>query len=219
VAIFRLTPDKYYYSHVPVGRLVLDVYEVGGTCHSCNPLAVVAVAPFSKNRRVVTILETDVPGGARIGLVAMIELVALMIGDGVQCYSETGYALGEGLGRLACLSFGCCYGRPVAASHPLYQRLFARRHVTFSGRNKKAVYEGRLDHEPLIPIQAVTAVVYVGAALVGTWLFLHGPAIGSFLAVALVTQLRIPFGSEMSSSRSATGGIAAGGAGEGDVKT
>ena len=24
-----------------------------------------------------------------------------------------GYILGEGLGRLACLSFGCCYGKPL----------------------------------------------------------------------------------------------------------
>ncbi len=56
------------------------------------PGAVVAlVTPFSKNRRVVTIIDTDVPGGTGIGLVAMIEVVALMIGDIVQAYSETQY--------------------------------------------------------------------------------------------------------------------------------
>jgi phosphatidylserine decarboxylase len=49
------------------------------------------VTPFSKNKRVVTIIDTDVPGGTHAGLVAMIEVVALMIGDIVQCYSEKGY--------------------------------------------------------------------------------------------------------------------------------
>jgi phosphatidylserine decarboxylase len=49
------------------------------------------VTPFSKNRRVVTIIDTSVPGGSGIGLVAMIEIVALMIGDIVQCYSEHRY--------------------------------------------------------------------------------------------------------------------------------
>jgi phosphatidylserine decarboxylase len=43
------------------------------------------VRPYSKNKRVVTIIDTDVEGGTGIGLVAMIEVVALMIGDIVQC--------------------------------------------------------------------------------------------------------------------------------------
>ncbi len=91
-AIFRLTPDKYHYNHLPVSGQVLDLYEVDGAYHSCNPGPVVrVVTPYSKNRRVVTILDTDVPGGTQAGLVAMIEVVALMIGDIVQCYSEQGY--------------------------------------------------------------------------------------------------------------------------------
>jgi phosphatidylserine decarboxylase len=53
---------------------------------------VVSVAtPYSKNKRVVTIIDTDVPGGTAVGLVAMIEVVALMIGDISQAYSEQGY--------------------------------------------------------------------------------------------------------------------------------
>jgi hypothetical protein len=31
------------------------------------------------------------------------------------------YAVGEGIGRLACISFGCCYGKPLSACHPLLQ--------------------------------------------------------------------------------------------------
>jgi phosphatidylserine decarboxylase len=54
---------------------------------------VVAVAtPYSKNRRVITIMDTDVPGGSRAGKVAMIEVVAMMIGHVEQRYSAQRYA-------------------------------------------------------------------------------------------------------------------------------
>jgi phosphatidylserine decarboxylase len=91
-ALFRLTPDKYHFNHTPVAGKVLDIYSIDGAFNSCNPSAIVAVAtPYSKNRRVVTIIDTDVEGGTGVGLVAMIEVVALMIGDIVQCYSTFGY--------------------------------------------------------------------------------------------------------------------------------
>lgn len=91
-AIFRLTPDKYHYNHMPVAGMVLDFYEIPGGYQSCNPgLVAATVTPYSKNKRVVTILDTDVPGGSQVGLVAMVEVVALMIGDIIQCYSAERY--------------------------------------------------------------------------------------------------------------------------------
>lgn len=91
-AIFRLTPEQYHYNHTPVAGRVVDFYEVDGTYHSCNPGPTISIAtPYSKNKRVVTIMDTDVPGGTQVGLVAMIEIVALMIGTIVQCYSEDQY--------------------------------------------------------------------------------------------------------------------------------
>lgn len=91
-AIFRLTPEKYHYNHSPVSGLVLDCYEISGDYHSCNPSAVVnLVTPFSKNKRAVTIIDSDVPGGTGVGIVAMVEIVALMIGDIAQAYSEFRY--------------------------------------------------------------------------------------------------------------------------------
>ncbi|MEZ4483805.1 MAG: phosphatidylserine decarboxylase [Syntrophotaleaceae bacterium] len=91
-AVFRLTPDKYHYNHVPVSGEVVDIYDIDGAYHSCNPAAIVRlVTPFSKNRRVVTVIDSDVPGGSGVGKVAMVEVVALMIGEIVQCYSEQGY--------------------------------------------------------------------------------------------------------------------------------
>ncbi|MCB2187012.1 MAG: phosphatidylserine decarboxylase [Deltaproteobacteria bacterium] len=91
-ALFRLTPDKYHYNHAPVSGRVVDFYHLEGACHSCNPSAVVTlVTPYSKNRRVVTVIDTDLPGGTGCGLVLMVEVVALMIGDIVQCYSQEAY--------------------------------------------------------------------------------------------------------------------------------
>ena len=91
-AVFRLTPDKYHYNHTPVAGIVADIYEIAGGYHSCNPGAVVEiVTPYSKNKRVVTIIDTDVPDGTGVGLVAMVEVVALMIGEIVQCYSTERY--------------------------------------------------------------------------------------------------------------------------------
>ncbi len=91
-AVFRLTPDKYHYTHTPVAGRVLDVYELPGGYHSCNPGAVLSsVRPFSKNRRLVTVLDTDVAAGTCVGLVAMVEIVALMVGGIQQCYSPTRY--------------------------------------------------------------------------------------------------------------------------------
>ena len=91
-AVFRLTPDKYHYNHTPVAGNVVDIYQIPGGYHSCNPSSVVdSVTPLSKNKRVVTVIDTDVDGGTKAGLVAMIEIVALMIGNITQRYSENKY--------------------------------------------------------------------------------------------------------------------------------
>lgn len=91
-AVFRLTPEKYHYTHVPAAGKVLDFYSVGGRYHSCNPNAAVQLlTPYSKNRRVITVIDTDCDDGDRVGYIAMIEVVALMVGQIVQCYSDQQY--------------------------------------------------------------------------------------------------------------------------------
>jgi phosphatidylserine decarboxylase len=91
-AVLRLTPEKYHYNHLPVSGRIVDFYTIDGAYHSCNPAAVMATAtPYSKNKRVVTIVDTDVDGGTGVGLVAMVEIVALMIGEIAQCYSAQRY--------------------------------------------------------------------------------------------------------------------------------
>ena len=131
-ALFRLTPDKYHYNHTPVSGEVVDIYELDGSYHSCNPRAVIALASHhAKNRRVVTIIDTDVAGGSAIGLVAMIEVVALMIGDIVQCYSETGYDNPQPVVKSMRLDKGCPKSlyRPGSSTDIL---LFQQDTITFS---------------------------------------------------------------------------------------
>lgn len=91
-ALFRLTPDRYHYTHTPVAGHVRDVYGLDGGFQSCHPAMLVAqVSPHSKNRRQITVFDTDTDGGTGVGLVAMIEIVALMIGDIAPCYSAERY--------------------------------------------------------------------------------------------------------------------------------
>lgn len=99
-----------------------------------------------------------------------------------------GYAFGEGLGRLACISFGCCYGKPLKSCGPLEQLVFSRWHVVFAGETKKVAYAGGLENAPLVPVQALTALVYCGAGLAATALFLAGRFGAAFLTAALITQ-------------------------------
>ena len=91
-AVFRLTPDKYHYTHCPVSGVIKDFYEIDGRMNSCNPGAVMKISKaYSKNKRVVTIIDTDVPDGTGVGLVAMVEIVALMVGNIRQAYSIDQY--------------------------------------------------------------------------------------------------------------------------------
>jgi phosphatidylserine decarboxylase len=130
-AIFRLTPDKYHYNHTPVAGVIRDFYEVRGRTHACNPSAIVAeVTPYSKNTRTVTVIDTDVVGGSHAGLVAMIEVTALMIGDVLQCYSRERYDSPRPITAGMFVERGCPKSlyRPGSSTDVL---LFQRGRVTF----------------------------------------------------------------------------------------
>jgi hypothetical protein len=94
------------------------------------------------------------------------------------------YSYGEGLGRLACVSFGCCYGKPLHQCPFWIQKCFGRFYLVFSGQTKKIAYASGLEGEKVIPIQIITAALYCTSALAGTWLFLEG-----FFALALVETI------------------------------
>ncbi len=98
------------------------------------------------------------------------------------------YAFGEGLGRLACISFGCCYGKPLSSSSELLRRLFAGRGFVFFGSTKKIAYAGGLEATEVIPIQAITAIFYAVCGLIATGLYLSSHFTGAFLLATIATQ-------------------------------
>ena len=100
----------------------------------------------------------------------------------------TAYAIGEGLGRLACISFGCCYGPPTSRVHPLLQRVFLRHGFTFTGKTKKIAYESGLDNTEVVPIQAMTSVFLVATGLTGICLFLNSLYAPAFLVTTALSQ-------------------------------
>ncbi|MBO0863317.1 MAG: prolipoprotein diacylglyceryl transferase [Chloracidobacterium sp.] len=99
------------------------------------------------------------------------------------------YAYGEALGRLACISFGCCYGKSLDQLSPRMRRLFKSFSFTFAGATKKVAYEGRLEGAPVAPIQAITAVVFTIIALAGAYLFLKSYFTASLLFTSVGAQL------------------------------
>ncbi len=82
------------------------------------------------------------------------------------------YAVGESIGRLACLSFGCCYGMPLRDAKAALARLFRRHNLVIHGATKKAAYASGLADQPLIPVQAITSTVFAAAGVAGLALFL-----------------------------------------------
>ncbi len=82
------------------------------------------------------------------------------------------YVLAEAIGRLACLSFGCCYGLPLRDAHPAIARLFHKHNLVLHGATKKAAYASGLAGQPLIPVQAMTSAIFALSGLSGIALFL-----------------------------------------------
>jgi hypothetical protein len=98
------------------------------------------------------------------------------------------YALGEGLGRVACISFGCCYGKRLDAAAPWVKRLFGSHHFVFHGKTKKVSYEAGMEGNKLLPVQALTSVCLVTTGLISMLCYLKGyyaTAVGISL---LITQ-------------------------------
>ncbi len=171
---------------------------------ACCVLAVLAVVlPASKiiNRLVEGHWHGfTVGGGCFAGMVAgpwvvwSVTRLALPTADGataalyVMGALAPAYALGEGIGRLACISFGCCYGRPLADCPAWLRKAFHHRAFVFEGRLKKAAYAHGLQGQRLLPVQALTAVVSSLAGLAGVGLFLSGHPLSACILPIVATQ-------------------------------
>jgi hypothetical protein len=99
------------------------------------------------------------------------------------------YAFGEGSGRLACISFGCCYGKRADRAPAWLAPFVARWSFVFTGQTKKACYEGGAEGVPLVPVQGMAAVILTAAAAAGAALFMAGFCKAAFLAAFLPTQV------------------------------
>ena len=91
------------------------------------------------------------------------------------------YLIGEGIGRLSCLSFGCCYGKPLKKYNGFIRKILSPFAVRFYGKLKKASYESGYEAKKLFPIQNITAVIYSASAVFSAWLFFTGEFRISFL--------------------------------------
>ena len=102
------------------------------------------------------------------------------------------YVCGEGLGRLACLSFGCCYGKPLESLSPRMRHLLEPLAMSFAGATKKISYESGLAGHKVVPIQALSAAVNMATGLAGLSLFLSGRfALALFISVGISQVWRV----------------------------
>ncbi|SLM32420.1 conserved membrane hypothetical protein [Desulfamplus magnetovallimortis] len=126
-----------------------------GSCHI--PVSVqmkyiipILIVAIPASRIVAWIVErkssTFTVGGATFTAIVMLPWVVTVINGFFDfqmpffCFFAAisiAYTFGEGLGRLACISFGCCYGKPLSESGKLMNRIFARCHFIFYGKTKK----------------------------------------------------------------------------------
>ncbi|HOI74914.1 MAG TPA: prolipoprotein diacylglyceryl transferase [Syntrophales bacterium] len=171
----------------------------------CMVLAVLIVC-VPASRMIATWVEgkrhTFTVGGASfVGMLAA-PWVVLMAGAGserllgrpvdvmaVLAAMSISYALGEGIGRLACISFGCCYGRPLSDVPPLVRKILGPFRFTFRGETKKIAYAHGLEGCPVVPVQGMTSLLYTTAGLIGILLFLDGHGTAAFLLTLSVTQV------------------------------
>lgn len=98
------------------------------------------------------------------------------------------YCFGEGLGRLACISFGCCYGKPLYQLTGSTGKLFNDWGFTFIGKTKKAAYADNLEGVALFPIQALTSLIFTACGILSLILFMQSQHQYAFILAALVTQ-------------------------------
>jgi hypothetical protein len=98
------------------------------------------------------------------------------------------YSIGEGMGKLACISFGCCYGKPISSDTSPMGRIFGRYFFIFHGNTKKIAYESGLNMVKVIPVQAITAVLSCAAGIIGMLLFLKAQYNIAFLLSIISTQ-------------------------------
>jgi len=101
-----------------------------------------------------------------------------------------GYIFGEGVGRIGCLSFGCCYGKSVdELKSRILKKFFSRFYTIYTGRLKKAQYASNLCNKKTVPVQSIGIILYNFTGLIGVYLFLKGNFYGALIVTVFVSQI------------------------------
>jgi len=160
---------------VPASRLVARIAEKKAHTFTVGGAVFVGIliTPF-----VITLVNSTVGEMLSFHIPVMSACAAIAIA----------YAFGEGLGRMACISFGCCYGKPLSDSSSLIKRIFTGRGFVFFGSTKKIAYTDGLEATEVVPIQAITAVFYCICGLISVWMYISSNSAGSFLLATIATQ-------------------------------
>jgi len=161
----------------------------------CAPCARVVAAVIEGKHNTFTIAGAASVGMVLLpGLAVAVERVALSRSESapaavLMTSAVLGYALGEGLGRLGCISFGCCYGKTLQTSGPLTRALFRRLNFVFRGDTKKIAYESGCAGQPVIPVQAITALLHLVVVIAALIAFYSGQFRLALVTTLLTTQV------------------------------
>ena len=160
---------------VPASSLVARIVEKKQNTFTVGGAVCVGtlIAPW-----IIVLVNQVQPGDRGLNVPPLPALAAIAIA----------YAFGEGLGRLACVSFGCCYGKPLSCCHPKVARIISPVALTFTGKTKKIAYASSLDGIKVLPVQGATYLLYCAAGLASTFLFLQAQYSAAFLVALCVTQ-------------------------------
>jgi hypothetical protein len=100
-----------------------------------------------------------------------------------------GYTLGEGVGRIGCLSFGCCYGKEVERiSSALLKKVFLRWNTIFTGRLKKAAYASNLEGKKTVPVLSMGIIINNATSIIGIVLFIFDKYVAALLLTFIISQ-------------------------------
>ena len=97
----------------------------------------------------------------------------------------TAFLFGEGLGRLACISYGCCYGKPVDEYRGMTRRIFEKTALVFHGSTKKIAYAAGLEGRKIVPVQPITMAAYIIAGMSALLLYASGHALAAYVIASV----------------------------------
>lgn len=189
VALFLLATGSV---HVPVTVAALCVAVILGTCLPAARLIAKWVEGSPHG--------FTVGGASFVGILLAPPLLLLLDACGIDCGGDSlpalpllagmaiAYVLGEGVGRLACLSFGCCRGCHVDRLAPPLRPLFLPIALDWEGDTRHALW-GPQALRNVVPVQTITCVLYTVIALLGLYAFLEG-----YFRLALAGTLGLALG-------------------------